>query len=53
MTLLIRRLISENHVTRIYPKGGIFLSAPDESLQELSEGAIPSERTLEVHLFFE
>jgi hypothetical protein len=43
MTLLIRRLISENHVTRIYPKGGIFLSAPNESLQELSEGAIPSE----------
>ena len=43
MTLLKRRLVSENHVTRIYLKGGIFLSALDESLQELSDGAIPSE----------
>ena len=43
MTLLKRRFISENHVTRIYPKGGIFLSGPGESLQKLSEGAIPAE----------
>jgi hypothetical protein len=43
MTLLKRRFISENHVTRIYPKGGIFLSGPGESLQELSEEAIPPE----------
>jgi hypothetical protein len=42
MTLLIRRFISENRITRIYPKGGSFLSGPGESLQELSGGAIPS-----------
>jgi hypothetical protein len=30
-------------VTRIYPKGGIFLSGPGESLQELSGEAIPQE----------
>lgn len=43
MTLLKRRLVTENQVTRIYPQGGIFLSAPDESLQELSGGATPPE----------
>jgi hypothetical protein len=38
MTLLIRRFISEGRITRIYSKGGIFLSGPGESLQELSGG---------------
>jgi hypothetical protein len=38
MPVLKRRFISENHVTRSYPRGGIFLSGSGESLQELSGG---------------
>ena len=38
MTLLIRRFITEGRITRTYPKGGIFLCGPGESLQELSNG---------------
>ena len=40
---LIRRHISENRITRIYAKGGIFLCESGESLEEMSSGAIPSD----------
>jgi hypothetical protein len=46
MTLLLRRIVSDNHITRIYPKGGILLSEPNETLLEFSGGAIQSEASL-------
>ena len=38
---LLYRNIQEGRITRIYPKGGIFLCEPGESLEEMSSGAIP------------
>jgi len=40
MTLLIRRFISEGRITRIYSKGGIFLSGPGESLPRAEGGKL-------------
>ena len=40
---LISRHLTQNRITRIYPNGGIFLCEPGESLEELREGAIPSD----------
>ncbi|MEW5980165.1 MAG: hypothetical protein AB1898_30590 [Acidobacteriota bacterium] len=40
MSLLKRRIVTDNRITRIYDRGGIFLGEAGESLRDISEGAI-------------